>query len=490
MADETDKMSRHDEAQEGLQASEIRYRRLFESAPDGILILGLVNQKITDANPFIAEFLGYSRNDLLGKELWEIGLFKDKDESQIAFRELQATGYFRYEDLQLEIKAGERRGVELIGNVYEEGRRQVVQCNIRDITERQRAEVVLREQASLLARAQRMGRMGDWSLDHGSGRLVWSEATCDLFGITPADFSETLEYFYTFILAEDVPVYDAALARVSRADPLLEVEYRIRRTDGVIRWLLERGKVEYDLTGTPIGRAGIVMDITERHAARELLAQNAALLAQIAGKAARLGGWTIQLPGRELKWSDETCAIHDLPPGHTLTLDEGIGYFLPEHREEVNRYVEACAQDGTPYEFERPKFTSKGRLIWVRCIGEAVRDAEGKIIRVQGAFQDITLSKQVEAEREKLIRELQDALAEVRTLREFLPICSYCKKVRDDQNYWSQIEHYISEHTGTKFSHSICPDCYKIKVQPQLDEQKRRNADRRNLTSPRRLNES
>jgi PAS domain-containing protein len=257
------------------------------------------------------------------------------------------------------------------------------------------------------------------------------------------------------------------------------VEYRIRRSDGTVRWLYERGQMEFDETGVRIGGAGIVIDITERHATREKLAQNAALLAQIAGKAARLGGWSIQLPERTLTWSDENCAIHDLPPGYIPTLEEGIGYFPLEHRAEVLRYVAACAQDGTPYDFELPKYTAKGRLIWVRSIGEAVRDADGKIIRLQGAFQDITRRKLAEAEREKLIKELQDALMEVKTLREFLPICSYCKKVRDDQNYWSQIESYISKHTGTRFSHGICPDCYEMEVSPQLEELRRRaNADR------------
>ena len=120
----------------------------------------------------------------------------------------------------------------------------------------------------------------------------------------------------------------------------------------------------------------------------------------------------------------------------------------------------------------------------VRSIGEAVRDADGKIIRIQGAFQDITARKLVEAEQQKLIKELQEALAEVRTLREFLPICSYCKKVRDDQNYWSQIESYISEHTSTKFSHGICPECYKKTVEPELDEMKRRSAELRNRNEP------
>jgi PAS domain S-box-containing protein len=343
--------------------------------------------------------------------------------------------------------------------------------------------MALRAQAALLAHAQRIGRMGNWSHDLLSGRLVWSEATCDLFGIAPAEFAGTFDYFYSFILAEDLAAYNKLHARASPADPLLEAEYRILRPDGTVRWLLERGKVEFDTEGTPVRREGIVMDISERHAVREQLAENAAMLAQIAGKAARLGGWTIELPERTLTWSDENCAIHDVPAGHTPSLEEGIGYFPPEHREDVLRYVEECAQNGTPYDFELPKITAKGRLIWVRSIGEAVRDAEGKIIRIQGAFQDITVRKQVEAEREKLINELRDALAEVRTLRDILPICSYCKKVRDDQNYWLKIESYISEHTSTKFSHGICPECYEKEVEPEMEEMRRKNADRRDLSA-------
>ena len=128
-------------SEDALRTSEIRYRRLFESARDGILILNADSLQITDVNPFMTELLGYSRDEFLGKELWEIGLFSDKKASQEAFRKLQVTGYLRYENLPLQTTNGNLREVEFVSNVYEEGGDQVIQCNIRDITERKRTEL-------------------------------------------------------------------------------------------------------------------------------------------------------------------------------------------------------------------------------------------------------------------------------------------------------------------------------------------------------------
>lgn len=342
--------SSNEEGQEdSLEPFEINYRRLFETACDGILILDGKTRKIVDSNQAMAELSGYSREELSGKELREIGLFKDNEKCRTVFRELQLKSYIFCEDISLLTKAGKHPDIEFSANIFQQNARQFIQCHIRDIT--------------------------------------------------------------------------------------------------------------------------------GRKTAREQMARKSDVLAHIAGKAARLGGWTIQLPERTLNWSDENCAIHDVPPGYQPTLEEGIGYYPVEYREEVKRYVDTCIQYGTPYDFELPKYTAKGRLIWVRSIGEAVRDDEGKIIGVQGAFQDITSRKLAEMEREKLIKQLQDALTEVRTLRDFLPICSYCKKVRDDQNYWLQIENYISVHTSTQFSHGICPDCYEVNLVPRIEELKQRKND-------------
>ena len=130
----------HKLAKAALNNSGIRYRRLFEAAKDGIFILDAKTLKIIDSNPFMTDLLGYSHDEFFGKQLWEIGLFADKEASQAAYRELQNNGFIRYDHLPLESRNGQKVEVEFVSNVYAEDHQQVVQCNIRDITERCRLE--------------------------------------------------------------------------------------------------------------------------------------------------------------------------------------------------------------------------------------------------------------------------------------------------------------------------------------------------------------
>jgi PAS domain S-box-containing protein len=133
---------------DALENSELRYRRLFEAARDGILILDGEHGRITAANPFMTELLGYSHAELLGKELWEIGLLRDKGASQEAFRRLEREGYIRYEDLPLQNRRGERREVEFVSNLYREKAYTLIQCNIRDTTERRLVAAQLADAAA------------------------------------------------------------------------------------------------------------------------------------------------------------------------------------------------------------------------------------------------------------------------------------------------------------------------------------------------------
>jgi PAS domain S-box-containing protein len=132
-------------------ASEMRYRRLFETAKDGILILDGNTGRIVDVNPFLMELTGYSHEDFLGRYIWEIGPFRDIAASKASFVDLQTKEYVRYEDLPLETRDGRKIDVEFVSNVYRVDDENVIQCNVRDITERKRVDRRMAEQRAALS---------------------------------------------------------------------------------------------------------------------------------------------------------------------------------------------------------------------------------------------------------------------------------------------------------------------------------------------------
>jgi len=130
--------------EQALRASEISYRRLFEAAKDGILILEVATGRITDVNPFLFNLLGFTRDEMMGKTVGELSPFKDIESNKVMLERLQKDGYVRYENLPMETRDGRLIAVEFVSNVYRAGDRSVIQCNVRDITKRKHAEDEIR----------------------------------------------------------------------------------------------------------------------------------------------------------------------------------------------------------------------------------------------------------------------------------------------------------------------------------------------------------
>jgi PAS domain S-box-containing protein len=159
-------------AVEALSASEARYRRLFETAQDGILILDADSGLIIDVNPFLVNLLDYPREEFIGKTLWDIGPFKQIEASKAAFRQLQDKEYVRYENLPLETRSGRLVNVEFVSNVYGVNGESVIQCNIRDITARRRAEEELHKSEERFGKAFRLSPLAITISTESEGRYL------------------------------------------------------------------------------------------------------------------------------------------------------------------------------------------------------------------------------------------------------------------------------------------------------------------------------
>jgi len=257
------------EAQAGIRVSEIRYRRLFEAARDGILIIDPASRKIAEANPFMSELLGYPHKELLGKELWEIGLLKDEKASRSAFRELQKKHFIRYENLPLQNKAGQLREVEFVSNLYDEDGRKVIQCNIRDITQRKRAEESLRTSEERFHAIFIQATAGIAQTDLNGRFTLVNKRYCDitgreaqvLLGLKMQDITHPDDLANNMVL----------LKKLKKEGRDFAIEKRYLRPNGEIVWVRNSvccvnhglGKDKYFLA--------VTQDITKRHRAEEAL---------------------------------------------------------------------------------------------------------------------------------------------------------------------------------------------------------------------------
>ncbi len=260
------------EATEALRASEARYRRLFESAKDGILILDAATGEVVDVNPFLVELLGFSQEQVLGKKVWELGLFKDIVADQAHFAELGQKEYIRNEDRALETADGRRIEVEFVSNVYPVNHHKVIQCNIRDITERKRAEEALQKQNRFIQTILDHAPIGFAVNTINDGAFQYVNARFEeIYGV-PRGALRSVENFFDLVYPD--PVYREELrarimADIASGDPTRmcweDVSFTARTGESKVVTAVNIPLLDQNLM------VSTVMDVTRRKRGEEAL---------------------------------------------------------------------------------------------------------------------------------------------------------------------------------------------------------------------------
>ena len=257
------------QAQHNLEASEIRYRRLFESAKDGILILNAGSGEVVDVNPFLIELLGYTHDEIIGKQLWDIGLFKDIAASKTTFFELLKKDYIRYDDLRLETKDKRYIDVEFVCNAYDVDNSSVIQCSIRDITTRKRTEAALDKERSLLKTL--MDNIPDhiYFKDTNSRFITMSKSQAERFNLgEPAQTIGKTDFdFFTGEHAQKAFEDEQKIIRTG--EPVIGIEEKETWSERPETWVSTTKMPLVDKNGTIIGTFGISRDITQTKQAEQ-----------------------------------------------------------------------------------------------------------------------------------------------------------------------------------------------------------------------------
>jgi PAS domain S-box-containing protein len=261
-----DKALRADKAEAkngSLQASELNCRRLFEAARDGILILDANTGRITDVNPFLAELLGFSHDEMVGKTVGELSPFKNIMANQDILEQLQKDGYVRYEDLPLETKDGRRIAVEFAGNIYQAGDKKEIQCNIRDITKRKTAETAMSRLAAIVESSD------DAIIGEDLNGIItsWNKGAEKISGYTASEMVGTS--IMRLIPADRQNEANQILNVIKRGQSMEHFEMLMQTKNGRLIDVSVTASPIKDATGKAIGTSKVARDITQRKQAEQ-----------------------------------------------------------------------------------------------------------------------------------------------------------------------------------------------------------------------------
>jgi PAS domain S-box-containing protein/putative nucleotidyltransferase with HDIG domain len=250
-----------------LKDSELRYRRLFEAAQDGILLVDAKTGAITDVNPFLINMLGYSREEFVEKKLWEVGAFKDMAASQKAFEALQKNEYIRYENLPLKAKDGMLIQVEFVSNVYLVGGEKVIQCNIRDITDRIRIANALQENEKKYHGLVNQSPDGVFIIGMSGNILTVNKAICEALGYNENEFLSMS--IWEIVPKQYLDSYRERLTKVLEGQSLGEAtEYEVLGKNKETHYIEVLSTPRY-MGEDVIGFQGIARDITQHKRGKE-----------------------------------------------------------------------------------------------------------------------------------------------------------------------------------------------------------------------------
>jgi PAS domain S-box-containing protein len=355
----------------------------------------------------MTQLLGYSRDELLGKEIWQIGFLPDELASHSAFRELQQKGFVRYEDLPVKCKSGDQRELEIVANLYHENGHQVIQCNMRDVTERRRAEDALRGSEERYRTLFDLGPIAVYSCDASGVIQDFNRTAVELWGRTPrpgdtdARFCGSLKLHRpdgTFMPHDVCPMAEVLSGKIAEAR---DMEVQIERPDGSRVIVIVNIRPLKNERGEIIGAINCFVDITGRKTMEEAKARLAAIV-----ESSDDAIISLDLNGIITSWNHGAERLF----GYTAreAISQPVTMLIPPERPNDEPGILERIRRGESVEhYETVRRRKDGALLDISLTVSPLADARGQIVGASKIARDITERAQME----KTMREAKEILA-------------------------------------------------------------------------------
>lgn len=294
---------------------------------------------------------------------------------------------------------------------------------IADVTEQQLALDRLASLSDRLMLAQRAGRLGIWSWDVSAEQMLWDDRMFELFDMphpTSAELANARELWRNRLHPDDAEAAERLLSDAAAGHRRYDVQFRILTRAGTTRHIKGDALVEAGADGSPRRLVGVYQDITAAVEAQAHLRKDAEILRQV-GEMARIGGWEYEPKTGQLSWSNEVFRLHELSPEHQPGVEEAIQFYPKDAAEKVRTAFSRTCATGEPFDLRLPFITAKGRPGWVRTMGRAEL-RQGRVVRVFGTLQDISVEKQNE---QSLVKAREAAEAASQAKSDFLATVSH-----------------------------------------------------------------
>ncbi|MDK9700507.1 MAG: PAS domain-containing protein [bacterium] len=442
-----------------------RFERLFRNNPALMAVSSLPERRFIDVNNTFLSVLGYSRAEVIGKTSAELNLAFDKAKHDSLAALLKDFKQFSNKEMMMRRKdGGVIYGLFSGETIVSQGKPCYLTVMI-DISERKRFEFALIESEERYRTLFERNKTVKLLIDPKSGMILEANSAASTY--YGYDHSEILQKNVSDIntLTPSEIAQELALAELEQQECF---HFKHRLANGEIR--------DVEVHTSPINYQGRnllysnIYDVTERKVAeRKLVTEHKKLVNVIEGTQAGTWEWNVQTG--ETVFNERWAEIlgYKLSELEPISINTWLQLAHPDDLQLSNELLAKHFAGETQFYDSVCRMKHKeGHWVWIHDRGVVVDWSEDhKPLKMYGTHTDITEVKQQEKRLQNTIDQLNDALDQIKTLRGILPICCVCKKIRDDQGYWNQVEVYVSKHTDAEFTHGMCPECAQ-KTYPEL----------------------